>query len=147
MSFIGQNKPLVKTEKCGWRWVPPTVLPNDAISNVSANRLTAWQTWFVLLVANSNAICSKTNTWVLISPYLDQEGNKLGSILETRTISTTSRRELSSRFVFLQGKAPKEIHAILTETLTFFFLVGLKTYQHPMSFHKNCGTANSFQWN
>ena len=36
----------------------------------------------------------------------------------TRTISTTSRRELSSSFFFfLQGKAPKEIHAILTETL------------------------------
>jgi hypothetical protein len=35
----------------------------------------------------------------------------------TRAISTTSTRELSSRFVFLQGKAPKEIHTILTETL------------------------------
>ena len=37
----------------------------------------------------------------------------------TRAISTTSRRELSSSF-FLQGKAPKEIHAILTETLVCF---------------------------
>jgi hypothetical protein len=35
----------------------------------------------------------------------------------TRAISPTSRRELSSRFFFLQGKAPKEVHAILTETL------------------------------
>ena len=36
----------------------------------------------------------------------------------TRKISTTLRRELSSRiFFFLQGKAPKEIHAILIETL------------------------------
>jgi len=35
----------------------------------------------------------------------------------TRAISTTSRRELSSSFLFLQGKAPKEIHAILIETL------------------------------
>ena len=35
----------------------------------------------------------------------------------TRAISTKSRRELSSSFFFLQGKAPKEIHAILTETL------------------------------
>ena len=36
----------------------------------------------------------------------------------TRAISTTSRRELSSRFFFfLQSKAPKEINAILTETL------------------------------
>jgi len=31
-------------------------------------------------------------------------------------ISPTWRRKLSSSF-FLQGKAPKEIHAILTETL------------------------------
>jgi len=35
----------------------------------------------------------------------------------TRTISTTLRRELPSSFLFLQGKVPKEIHAILTETL------------------------------
>ena len=34
----------------------------------------------------------------------------------TRTISTTWRHELST-FFFLQDKAPKEIHAILTETL------------------------------
>jgi len=32
-------------------------------------------------------------------------------------ISTTSRRELSLRFFFLQGKAPKEFDAILTEIL------------------------------
>jgi len=36
----------------------------------------------------------------------------------TRAISTTWRRELSSGvFFFLQGTAPKEIHAILIETL------------------------------
>jgi len=35
----------------------------------------------------------------------------------TRAISTTSRRELSSGPPSPQGKAPKEIHAILTETL------------------------------
>ena len=37
----------------------------------------------------------------------------------TRAISTTSRRELSSSLFFfpLQGKAQKEIHAILIETL------------------------------
>ena len=38
----------------------------------------------------------------------------------TRAISTKSRRELSSSFFFLQGKAPKGIHAILTETLACF---------------------------
>jgi len=34
-----------------------------------------------------------------------------------RAISATWRRELSSSFFFLQGKVPKEIHAILVETL------------------------------
>ena len=38
----------------------------------------------------------------------------------TRAISTTPRRELSSSSFFLQGKEPKEIHAILTETLGCF---------------------------
>jgi len=38
----------------------------------------------------------------------------------TRAISTTSRRELSSSSFFLLGKAPEEIHAILTETLASF---------------------------
>jgi len=39
----------------------------------------------------------------------------------TRAILTTSRRELSASFFFiLQGKAPKEIHAILTETFVCF---------------------------
>jgi len=37
----------------------------------------------------------------------------------TRAIPTTWSRELSSIF-FLQGKAPKETHAILTETLACF---------------------------
>ena len=42
-----------------------------------------------------------------------------GNIQATCTISTKSRSKLSSRsfFLFLQGKAPKEIHAILKETL------------------------------
>ena len=35
----------------------------------------------------------------------------------TRAISTTWRRELSSSFFFLQGKAPEEIHAMLKEAL------------------------------
>jgi len=39
-------------------------------------------------------------------------------MLGTRAISTTSRRELL--LFFLQGKAPKEIQAILTETLACF---------------------------
>jgi len=37
-----------------------------------------------------------------------------------RTFSIIPRSELSSSFVFLQGKAPKETHAILKETLAYF---------------------------
>jgi len=40
-----------------------------------------------------------------------------GSMSGACAISTTWRRELSSSLFFLQGKALKEIHAILTETL------------------------------
>ena len=46
-------------------------------------------------------------------------------------ISTKSRRELSSRF-FLQGKAPKEIHAILTETLACFLPGRAKDLSAPL---------------
>jgi len=42
--------------------------------------------------------------------------------IETRTVI---------KFLFLQGKAPKEIHAILTETLACFLPGRLRTYQHP----------------
>ena len=50
----------------------------------------------------------------------------------TCAISTTSRRELSSSFLFLQGKAPKEIHAILTETLACFLLGRAKDVSAPL---------------
>jgi hypothetical protein len=69
---------------------------------------------------------------MLISPYPGQERKKLGSMSGTRAISTTSRRELSSRFFSLQGKAPKEIHAILTETLACFLPVRAKDLSAPL---------------
>jgi len=50
-----------------------------------------------------------------------------------RAISA-SRRELSSSFYFLQGKAPKEIHAILTETLAHFFPGRVKDLSAPLYF-------------
>jgi len=50
---------------------------------------------------------------------------------ETRAISTTRRRELSSNSFFLQGKAPKEIHAILTETLACFLPSRAKDLSAP----------------
>jgi len=73
-----------------------------------------------------------SHTRVLISPQPDQEGNKLGSMSGTRAISTTSRRELSSKFFFLQGKAPKEIHAILIETLSCFLPGRAKDLSAPL---------------
>ena len=62
----------------------------------------------------------------------DQEGSKLGSMSRSRAISTTSRRELSSSFFPQQGKTPKEIHAILTETLACFLPVLTKDLSAPL---------------
>ena len=75
-------------------------------------------------------------TGVLISPYPDQEGNKVGSMSGIHAISTTSRRELSSSFFFfpLQGKAPKEILTILTETLACFLPGRAKDLSPPLYF-------------
>ena len=51
----------------------------------------------------------------------------------TRAISTTSRRQLSSTFFFfLQGKAPKEFHSILTETLACFLSGRVKDLSAPL---------------
>jgi len=71
------------------------------------------------------------HTVVLISPSPVQEGNKLGRMSGTRAISTTSRRELSS-FFFLQGKGPKEIQVILTETLACFLPGRTKDLSAPL---------------
>jgi len=63
----------------------------------------------------------------------DQEGNKLGSMSGTHAFSTTSGRELSSMFFFfLQGKAPKEIYATLTETLACFVPGRAKNLPAPL---------------
>jgi len=50
----------------------------------------------------------------------------------TGAISTTSRRELSSTFIFLQGKALKEIYAILTEKLACFLPGRAKNLSAPL---------------
>ena len=81
-----------------------------------------------------------TSTRVLISPKPDQEGNKLGSMTGTRAISTTSRRELSSSFFSLQGKAPKEIHAILRDTLACLLPGRAKNLSAPL-----CKTMGDYQ--
>ena len=64
----------------------------------------------------------------------DQVGNKLGSMSGTRAISTTSRRELSSSFFPLQGKAAKEIHATLREKLACFRPCRAKDLSAPLYF-------------
>jgi len=50
----------------------------------------------------------------------------------TRAISTTFRCELSSSSFFLQGKVPKEIHAILTETVACFLSGRVKGLSAPL---------------
>ena len=44
----------------------------------------------------------------------------------------------------LQGKAPKEIHAILTELLACFLLVRLRTYQRPCMVCFTCISINRY---
>ena len=88
-------------------------------------------TWTLFVFRTSEV--TSTILGVLISPYTDQEGKKLGSMSGTPAISTTSRRELSSRgFFFLQGKMPKEIRAILTETLACFLPGRAKDLSAPL---------------
>jgi len=83
------------------------------------------------------------HTGVLISPYPYQEGNKIGSMSGTSAISTTSRRKLSSSSSpppARQGKASKEIHAILTETLASFLPVRAKDLPAPLHTHQQGST-------
>jgi hypothetical protein len=56
---------------------------------------------------------------VLISPQPDQEGNKLGRMSGTRDFNNIETGAVIKLF-FLQGKAPKEIHIILTEIFACF---------------------------
>ena len=42
------------------------------------------------------------------------------------------------KFLFLQGKAPKEIHAILTETLACFLPSRAKDLSAPLNEKMNC---------
>jgi len=63
-------------------------------------------------------------------------------------ISTTSRRELSSSFLFfLQGKAPKEIHAILKETLACFLPGRARDFSAPLVRKPELCTLTDLQMN
>ena len=49
-----------------------------------------------------------------------------------RDFNNVENRAVTKFFFFLlQGKAPKEIHAILTETLACFLPGRAEDYQHP----------------
>ena len=57
---------------------------------------------------------------MLISHYPDKEGNNLGSMSgDARDFNNIETRAIV-KCIFLQSKAPKEIHAILKETLACF---------------------------
>jgi len=68
----------------------------------------------------------------MISPLPDQEGNKLGSISGTPAISQHPDASCHRVFFFLQDKAPKEIHAILTEILAWFLPGRTKDLSAPL---------------
>jgi len=72
-------------------------------------------------------------TGVLINPWPDQKRNKLGSVSATTAISTTLKRQLSSSYFPLQGNGPKEIHAILIETLACFLPGRAKDLSAPFT--------------
>jgi len=61
----------------------------------------------------------------------------------TRVISTTSRCELPSSFFFLQGKVPKEIHTILTETLACLLPGRVKVLSAPLYISVNTVMSTS----
>ena len=52
-------------------------------------------------------------------------------IRDARDFKNVETRAVIKFFFPLQGKAPKEIHAILTEILACFLPGGLRIYQHP----------------
>jgi len=66
--------------------------------------------------------------------FLPRPGRKQARkhVRDARDFNNIEKRAvIKFLFFFLQDRAPKEIHVILTEILDFFFLVGLRTYRHP----------------
>ena len=79
------------------------------------------------------SVCFFIYSWVLISPWPDQEGNKLGSMSRTNVISTTSRRDMSSSPPPLprEARRRRKFTPFGRKQYLVSFLVGLRTYQHP----------------
>jgi len=59
-------------------------------------------------------------------------------VRDARDFNNIETRAVIKFFFFLQSKAQKEIHAILTETLACFLPGRVRTYQHPSSLVKPC---------
>ena len=82
--------------------------------------------------------CSETSAYIIQTPgnYTKENAYEAGTDRVFRNVGIHNSdagelpkrkhnifrtgRKLEIKFLFLQGKAPKEVHAILTETLAFF---------------------------
>jgi hypothetical protein len=53
-------------------------------------------------------------------------------VKDARYFNNIEKRAVIKCFFFLQGKVPKEIHAILTETLACFLPVQVKDFSAPL---------------
>ena len=67
--------------------------------------------------------------------------------MDARDFNNIETRDVIKFFSPLQGKAPKEIHAILTETLACFLPFRAKDLSAPLSITRECLLQNpSFKW-
>ena len=71
-------------------------------------------------------------TGVLISPYPDQERTSSEACHGRARLQQHRDARCHQDFFFLQGKAPKEIRAIMTETLPCFLPVRAKNLSAPL---------------
>ena len=65
-------------------------------------------------------------------------------VWNARDFNNIETRAITKIFFFLQGKAPKEIHAILTETLVCFLPGRTKDLSTPLTNLSNSGVSSVF---
>ena len=83
-----------------------------------------------MFYARRNA--ASNNTGVLISPYPDQEGNKLMFLSESREFPSAPCLAGKKKLDDVSSLDVVEIARVPDTLPSFFsFLVGLRTYQHP----------------
>jgi len=87
------------------------------------------------------AQCHFTGSWYVLSPFR-KETNSEGCQGRTRINNIETRAAI--KFFFLQGKAPKEIQAILRETLACFLPGRAKDLSAPLYIYRmiRCYTYN-----